>query len=140
MGFCLSVNFNLLFLINQYDTLGQKPTFYQKKIPRIWCSFCQKSYLKNVNFVKNEIFKMWILWKMSLWKCEFCQKWGFEDVNFVKNESLKMWIFGQIKDFCPSVYHLPSWMFLGTFCKRTVQISAILTSFYRTSSSMPQFA
>ena len=52
---------------------------------RIWC-------LKNVNFVKNEALKMWILWKMRLWKCEFWEKWDFQNLNFVKNEILKMWI------------------------------------------------
>ena len=28
------------------------------------CEFCEKWYFKIVNFVKNEILKMWILWKM----------------------------------------------------------------------------
>jgi len=29
-----------------------------------------------VNFVKNEISKMWILWKMRFQKCEFCENWN----------------------------------------------------------------
>ena len=58
-----------------------------KSLSRIWC-------LKNVNFVKNEILKMWILWKVRFWKGEFCEKWDFEKVNFVKSRIFKMWIFG----------------------------------------------
>ena len=66
-------------------TLGQKHTFYPKipgfgyykkcdfwlkLVPSLWilwkmifseCEFCQKWYFQNVNFVKNETFKMWIL-------------------------------------------------------------------------------
>ena len=38
-----------------------------------------------MNFVKNEILKMWILWKMKLWNCEFCEKWDFQNV--------KLWMF-----------------------------------------------
>ena len=45
---------------------GKNQLFIQK-LPRIWC-------LKNVNFVQNETLKLWILWKMKLWKCEFCEK------------------------------------------------------------------
>ena len=55
-------------------------------------------------FWKNDNFKMWILWKMRLWKCEFCQKWDFENVNFVKNETLKLWILSKMRlckcEFC----------------------------------------
>ena len=58
------------------------------------CEFLVPSYwngavicnFTNVNFVKNEILKVWILWKMWFWKCEFCENWDFESVNFVKNE------------------------------------------------------
>ena len=62
----------------------------------IWC-------LKNVNFMKNEILKtwilskMWFLWKMRFYKCEFCQKWYFEKVNFVKNKILEMWILSKTR-------------------------------------------
>ena len=52
----------------------------------------RNSCLRNVNFVKYEILKMWFLWKMRLWKCEFCQKCKFENVKFWINQ-----------DFCPSV-------------------------------------
>ena len=45
---------------------GKKQLFIQK-LSRIWC-------LKNVNFVKNESLKMWIMWKMRLWNCEFCEE------------------------------------------------------------------
>ena len=54
-----------------------------------------------MNFVKNDILKMWIL-------C--CEKWDFEIVNFVESEILKMWIFGWIEDFCPSVEILDSYL------------------------------
>ena len=38
------------------------------------------------NSLKLDVWKMWILWKMSFWNCEFCEKWILENVNFVKNE------------------------------------------------------
>ena len=62
-----------------------------------------------MNFVNNEILKMWILWKGTFWNCEFCEKEDFENVNFVKREILKMWIFGYIENFwfC-SVYYYPT--------------------------------
>jgi len=80
-------------------TLGQKPTFcpeitknlmFEKcefcEKMRLWkCEFCEKWAFENVNFVKNEILKMWILWKIRFWKCEFGEKWDFENVNLVKN-------------------------------------------------------
>ena len=66
------------------------------------------------NYQEFDAWKMWILWKMRLWKCEFCEKWDFKNVNFVKNWDFKnvnfgkndisgMWIFGQNVDCCPSV-------------------------------------
>ena len=58
-----------------------------------------------MNFVGNETLKIWISWKMRLWKCEFCGKWDFENVNFVKNEIFEMGFFvtnGNFEnvDFC----------------------------------------
>ena len=48
------------------------------------CEFCEK----------NEILRMWILWK----------KWDFQNVNFEKNETLKMWILAEKRlwkcEFC----------------------------------------
>ena len=42
----------------------KKCEFLWKK--RLWnCEFCEKIDFENVNFVKNEIFKVWILWKKS---------------------------------------------------------------------------
>ena len=52
---------------------GKNQLFIQK-LPRIW-------YFKNVNFVKNAILKMWILWRMR-----------FSKYEFVKNDIFKMWI------------------------------------------------
>ena len=54
------------------------------------CEFYENWDFEDVNFVKNEILKMWILWKIGLWNCEFCQKWDFEIVSFVKNEILNL--------------------------------------------------
>ena len=49
---------------SMYHTLGQKPSFYPE-IPLILifqkCEFWENWYFRNVNFVKNEISKMWIL-------------------------------------------------------------------------------
>ena len=54
---------------------------------RFWkCEFCEKWDFEIVNFVKNEILKLWMLSKMRLWNCEFCEIWDFEIVNFVKNK------------------------------------------------------
>ena len=62
---------------------------------RFWkCEFCEKWDFKNMNLVKIEILKMWIVSKVRVWKCELCQKWYFENVNCGKKEILKMWIFG----------------------------------------------
>ena len=41
----------------------------------VWkCEFCEKWDFENVNFVKNESLKMWILSKMIISKCEFFDK------------------------------------------------------------------
>ena len=50
-----------------------------------------------MNCVTNGIFKMWIWWKMRLWKCEFCEKWDFENVNFVIIKISKMWILWKMR-------------------------------------------
>ena len=98
----------LIKLIMQ--TMGERPI--------IWC-------LKCVNFVKNETLKMWILWKMRLWKCEFCEKWDFENVNFVNNEIFKMWILWKMRlwncEFCEkwdfqNVNFWINWGFLLKVC------------------------
>ena len=47
------------------STLGQKPTFYPE-----------------ITYQEFDVWKMWILWKIRLWKCEFCEKWEFQNVNF----------------------------------------------------------
>ena len=46
------------------------------------CEFCVKWDFENVNLVKNEILKMWILPKMRFWKCEFSKNRDFQSVNF----------------------------------------------------------
>ena len=59
---------------------------------------CEKWDFQIVNFVKNDISKLWILWKKEflklwiLWKirflnCEFCEK----------NKILKLWIFSEMR-------------------------------------------
>ena len=50
---------------------------------RFWkCEFWEKWDFEIVNFVKNVILKMWILWKMRVWNCKFCENWDFQNVNF----------------------------------------------------------
>ena len=57
------------------------------------CEFCEQWYFGNVNFVKNNILKTWILFKNNTFeKCEFCENWDFQNV-----------IFDSIVDFCPNV-------------------------------------
>ena len=63
------------------------------------CEFCQNWDFRNVNFSKNEILEMWILWKMRFQKCEFCKNWDFRNVNLVKIWILEMWIFAWTEDF-----------------------------------------
>ena len=69
-----------------FATHWDKNQFLIQKLPRIWC------------------LKMWILWKVRLWKCEFCEKWDLENVNYVKNENLKLWILSKMRfwkcEFC----------------------------------------
>ena len=52
--------------------------------------FCVKLDFENVNFVKNETLKLWILWKIRLWKCEFCEKSVSENVKFAKKWDLEI--------------------------------------------------
>ena len=49
------------------------------------------------NYQEFDVWKMWSLWKMRLWKYELCEKWDFENVNCVKNEILKMWILSNLR-------------------------------------------
>ena len=65
------------FTFSSFSFFRENSSTHWGKIPLfihiclgIWC-------LNNVNIVKNEILKMWILWKMWFWKCEFCQKYFF---------------------------------------------------------------
>ena len=44
------------------------------------------------NYQELDVWKMWILWKMRLWKCEFYENWDFIIVTFVKNEISERWI------------------------------------------------
>ena len=66
------------------STLGQKPTFYPEITKNLMFEkyeFCEKWDLQNVNFVKNETLKLWILSKTRFTKCEFCEfsdKWDVE--------------------------------------------------------------
>ena len=96
-----------------YFTLGQNTTFYPQITKNLMfenCEFWEKWDFENVNFVTNEILKMWIFWKMRFWKCKFCEKWDFEIVNLVKYETFKMWIFGYVEDFCLSVSSSILWI------------------------------
>jgi len=56
---------------------------------------------KNQLFIQKfpwlDVSKMWILWKMRLWKCEFCENWDFEIVNLVKNDIVKLWIWWKMR-------------------------------------------
>ena len=56
-----------------------------------------KMRLWKCEFVKIETLKMWILWKLRLWKCEFCEKLVFENVIFFKIGTLKLWILWKIR-------------------------------------------
>ena len=37
------------------------------------------------NYQEFDVWKMWILWKMRLWKCEFYEKGDFQNVNVWTN-------------------------------------------------------
>ena len=81
---------HLIFIIKENywpcSTHWGKNQLFIQKLPWIWCL-----KIMNMNYVKNEISEMWILWKMTFQKYEFCEKWDYESVNFVKNEIIKMW-------------------------------------------------
>ena len=62
-----------------------KNQFFIQEFPWFW-------HFNNVNFVKNEILELWVLWKLRCKKCEFCEKWDFRNVNFVIIEISEMWI------------------------------------------------
>ena len=74
---------------------GKNQLFIQK-FPWFWY-FRNVNFVKmrfhNLNFVKNEISKMWTLWKMRFQKGEFCEKWDFRNVNFAEIEISERWIF-----------------------------------------------
>ena len=57
-----------------------------------------------MNFVNNEISKMWILWKLRFQNGEFCENWDFRNVNFEKNEISERWIMWKMRfqksEFC----------------------------------------
>ena len=38
------------------------------------------------NYQEFDVWKMWILWKMTFWNCEFSEKWD-SDIVIVKNET-----------------------------------------------------
>ena len=59
---------NTVLTFNRWNSHWGKNQLFIQKLLRIWC-------LKNVNFVKNETLKLWILRKMRLWNCEFCEQW-----------------------------------------------------------------
>ena len=80
--------------------------FVKNVIFKMW--ILSKMRLWKCDFVKNVIFKMWIFSKMWFRKCEFCQKWHSENVNFVKNEIFKMWInWGLLPQY--ETYSCPMW-------------------------------
>ena len=114
-------NYHSSLYLQKWDFLGSFQTLWTL-LPRhteakpnfISRNYSEFDVCKMWIFVKNENLKMWVLWKLRIWKCEFCEKWDFEVVNFVKkwefeivnfdkNEIFGMWIFGKIKDFCHSV-------------------------------------
>ena len=83
-----------------------KMSFWQNQISNFFylSHIGAKTKFLSRNYQEFDVWKMWILWKMKLWKCEFCEKWEFEIVNFVKNEIFKMWILWKIRlwncEFC----------------------------------------
>ena len=84
--------FTTPFLVLPSHFLSEKHTvakdqFLSKKSMEfdfVNCAFWGKTGCISMNFVKIEIFKMWILRKMRFQKCEFCRNWDFQNVNFVK--------------------------------------------------------
>ena len=69
-----------------------------------YVNFVKEGNFKNEILVKNEILKMWFLWKMGLCYVIFVKKSDFENaifikrcdfkiVNFAKYAILKMWIY-----------------------------------------------
>ena len=77
---------------------------FAQKLGFLECEFCENWDFRNVNFInfmKNEVSHMWILWKLRFQKCEFCEKieisefwilWKFQGFqrldNFRKHSSV----------------------------------------------------
>ena len=59
------------------------------------CGFCENKSSINVNFVKNYISEILILWNIRFWKWQFCLKWAFQNMNCVKIEP-KMFYFAPL--------------------------------------------
>ena len=61
-----------------------------------------KCEFENVNLVKNDVLKLWILSKIRLWNCDFCEKWNFQNVN--------VWInWGFLAPMCVKIARLVEW-------------------------------
>ena len=45
------------------------------------CEFYENWDFKNVNFVNNDISKMWIMWKMRFQKCDFYENWDLIELH-----------------------------------------------------------
>ena len=78
------------------------------------CEFYENQDFRNVNFMKIEIWEMWILWKSRFQKCEFCEKWVFRNVNFVKIGIFNMLILDK-REIFPPVCILYKWFILISF-------------------------
>ena len=85
------------------STLGQKPTFYPEITQNLMfekCEFCEKWDFENLNFVKDDVLKMWIFWNMIFWRCpptsgRAISGWPFQVGNF----GLGHFRFGTISGF-----------------------------------------
>ena len=99
---------------NAWPHTGAKTNFLSRNYQefdvwkmRLWkCEFCEKWDFENVNFVKNQTLKLWILLKLRFWKCEFCEKWDLQNVNF--------WINWGFSPQCgPGLFSKISFLFSG---------------------------
>ena len=83
-----------------------------------------------MNFVKNEIMKLWILWKMRLWNCEFREKWDVAKLWIVNRFTRTKWdLFWWLFNYCVIIFHATN------LCRRTIRCLGHIHKFWSSNFS-----
>ena len=93
----LPISYVILWVSSTGNFLGTpwgKCQLFIQKLPIIWCGFWEKWDFENVNYVKNETLKLWILWKVrfSKWpRIDHAKMMNFEN-SFSREKKNHNWI------------------------------------------------